>query len=433
MRYTTICLLTIFLHPILTGQTVTTTYSEEQEVEKQKLVNAYSCFFNTYEDVSRIWKVGYTNFTNDAISNTSFTLPRKFNIKSIDIGMEQRIGTGISLGGYMRVSTNNSFQQLPINDYQSILSADLNSSVFNVEARWYFQKREQIQQGLSGNNLSGIYLGLNGGVDIWTLEIKEFQSGEAVVSDFVSTTGTNYQTYLAIGWQQQVKHKGYINFRLGSGLKYSKKDLSSFNLGEDGTFSFTNTDNSKWFLDYQVTWGTTLGGKSKAFPSKDCTVLEYFEEDKQLWKFDVFNLIDGFSNKGMQGKLSLEYERKIGNTPFSINPLAELYYSIPFSENQKDHQFNFGTELRYYFSLKRQIQKGLTGNGLFASYVATHIYHAPETSNRPRIGLQIGGQTRLFKKLYFDGKVLFDTQTHSTEDNGLLDRLSLQYKIGFAF
>lgn len=422
----------IFLHSILTAQIVTTTHSEEQEVDKQKLVDAYSCFFQTYEDVSRIWKFGYSNFTNRALPNTSLTLPRNKNIRNFQMGIEKRIATGISLGLNIQSSVEDNILQVPINDYESVLSADLNSSLINIETRWYFQKRKQIEQNLSGNNLSGVYLGLNGVVDLWYLSLDKIQLGEKDSRGLDSDLGINYQAFLAVGWQQLSKDGSFINFRLGAGILHTTNDLSTLTIEEEN-IQFTSSNKWKGFLDYQVTWGHTLWEKRNAHQPKDCAILEYFEEEKHLWKIDLLNVIDGLSDNGIQGNISLEYERKLGSSSFSINPLAEFYYHVPFSENSSEYQFNFGTEFRYYYNLKRLMQKGLTGNSLFANYLATYIYHSPSISNRPRIGIQYGSQQRLFKKLYVDLKILFDAQTHRAEDNSLFDRFALQYKVGFAF
>jgi len=433
MRYLNICLLSILLHSILNAQTTTTTYSEEQSIEEQKIINANSDFYANYEDVRRLWKFGYANFTNHALPITTFTQPRNFNLKGFEAGVEQRIATGISLGLNIRSNLYDAnIQQLSSNADQSILSADFNSNLFNVEARWYFQKRKRIQQGLSGNNLSGAYLGLNGAVDNWTLSVNKFQLGEEILHNLDRVKGTNYQTFLAAGWQHQTNGLFYLNLRLGAGFVRSPIDLSTFTLGENGETQLTSTNKWKGVLDYQVSFGINLFGKREIRLPKDYTVLSYFEEGKQLWKIDLLNIVNGFSDKGIQGKIGLEYERKLGSTPFSINPLVEFHYDIPFSEKSPEHQFNFGTEFRYYYNLKRLMQKGWVGNSLFANYVATYVDHSSAYS-RPRIGFQYGNQWRLFNKLYLDSKILFDAQTHSAEANGFFNRFGVQYKIGFAF
>jgi len=431
MKKINLSILCIMLYSLLPAQEIVHTI-EVNTPEKQKLVNAYSCFFQTYDDVSRIWKTGYSNFTNHALPNTSLTPSKRVDFRDFYLGIEQRIATGISLGLNIQSDFSNNILQVPNNDYESVLSAELNSSLYNIEARWYFQKRKQIQQNLSGNNLSGVYLGINGAVDVWNLSLDKFQLGEEVSRDLDRDIGINYQTFLAVGWQQLSKNGSFVNFRLGAGLLHTAKDLNTLNIEEEN-FQFTSINKWKGFLDYQVTWGFTIWEKRAPHEPKDCAILEYFESDNQLWKIDLFNVVDGLSDKGIEGKISLEYERKLGKSSFSINPLAEFYYHVPFSEKSLEHQFNFGTEFRYYYNLKRLMQKGLVGNSLFANYLATYVYHSPSISSRPRIGFQYGSQQRLFEKLYLDLKILFDAQTHRAEDNSLFDRFALQYKIGFAF
>ena len=226
-----------------------------------------------------------------------------------------------------RSSVEDNILQVPINDYESVLSADLNSSLINIETRWYFQKRKQIEQNLSGNNLSGVYLGLNGVVDLWYLSLDKIQLGEKDSRGLDSDLGINYQAFLAVGWQQLSKDGSFINFRLGAGILHTTNDLSTLTIEEEN-IQFTSSNKWKGFLDYQVTWGHTLWEKRNAHQPKDCAILEYFEEEKHLWKINLLNVIDGLSDNGIQGNISLEYERKLGSSSFSINPLAEFYLSL---------------------------------------------------------------------------------------------------------
>ena len=77
------------------------------------------------------------------------------------------------------------------------------------------------------------------------------------------------------------------------------------------------------------------------------------------------------------------------------------------------------------------MRKGLTGNNLSAGYVGTYIHHIPSLFTQPRMGVQWGNQKQLFKKVYYDLKILFDLQT--PENNSFFNRFGIAYKVGLAF
>lgn len=284
-----------------------------------------------------------------------------------------------------------------------------------------FQQKKHIRKGLSGDNFSGYYIGLKGEIDNWKL--TNFNNN-------LKIKGKNYNVFLVGGIQQQFGRNGFASIRLGAGKSWQDKDISSLSLDQNGAL-IPLAKRSNYFIDYRVSFGWAFGSKSSYSP-KDCSILQYYKEEKSMWKFDLYNIIQELSNQLVKGKLSVEYEQKIGNTPFSVNPVVELEYNFLFNNPYTFTQFHIGGELRYYYNLKKRIREGKTGNNLSANYVALALV---PNQYSVVLGPVWGIQRRLYGKMFLDFKLGYNAANHFKDNfDGLgSGEFFSKFKIGLAF
>ena len=414
----------------LQAQTITN-FQEVGSPEKQKLVNKYSCFFKTMEDQNRLFKVGLTTSSNPIFDVIPFDFYGT-NIKGLELGIEQKIKTGFSLNYNINL---NAIRVINTNG-EAIFSSDLRLNILEIlsiknaiEGRWYFNKKKNILKDLSGNNLSGFYIGLKGEIDNW--RILTVDSGRTRDELNTSVKGRNINGIITSGWQQQFSKNGYIDFSIFGGKSWQSKDIAAFTFEESGALS-PLSPRENWFLDYRVSLGFTFGSKSNYDP-KDCSILQYFDEEKSMLKIDLFNIFQTISTYGIGGKLSTEFEQKLGKSSFSLSLSSEIDYQIGFKTSQAIADLSFGSELRYYYNLKKRIRKGKTGNNLSANYFGYYINRElgdyGEWTNGPVWGMQ----RRLFKNLYTDFKIGYNYFLEDIADGLDSDEFTAKIKVGFAF
>jgi len=378
---------------------------EEQDEETQKLVNKYECFFRTMEDQNRLFKIGFSTFSRvQGIISNDFLA----SSAGLEVGLEQRVATGYSFQFKSHISgyTFSHFLESP-DLVEPIL--DL-SNIFTIrnslELRKYFGKKQQIHQGLSGNNLSGFYMGLQGEISNWTVSTIGIV-GEEVLYTF---NGQNKSLALTGGWQYQFGKKGFINFHILAGNNWQDQKLTLLRFDGDGQVQPLPAIQN-WFFDYRLSFGWAFGRKKEYAPA-DCSIIQYFEEERSMWKFDLLNLLANISDKAIAGSASIEYERKIGNLPFSINPFVSATYTLAFDkESDSSVSFVTGSDFRYYYNLKNS-------DNLSYGY-----------------GLMWGFQRRLFKSLYVDYQIGYQARTNfeTAPNSETLGDFFGQFKIGVAF
>ncbi|SKC03984.1 hypothetical protein [Dyadobacter psychrophilus] len=120
----------------------------------------------------------------------------------------------------------------------------LNSRYFSIgaalELRYYFLQRFLMRSGKGGNNLSGPYLGLRGGYEIFSAKISNHYSPEYNNS----LTYKAVRTELHLGYQQRLFKTMYIN--------------GSINYGKQFLHGYHYTGASKPFLSSKMAIGFTF-------------------------------------------------------------------------------------------------------------------------------------------------------------------------------
>ena len=438
--FTLITFLFVFSPISVLSQTVS--YTEEVgELEEQQFVDAKNCFLKQQESVSHIWKLNVADLLNTEVN---FLDPIVGIETGIGIGYEQRLKTGWSLD----FTLNGSILKGDLNDNQNnTLPSSSNFNLiqgrieFSIEPRWYFKKKKQVALGLSGDNLSGPYLGLQFGLDLE-------KSNSSITSDpsnplpglegalfglFESDreskiTNRIFTQTLNIGLQQQFSKNGYFDIKIGAGLRRNRVKYSVLNT--NGQFFPSSSETIRGIdLNYQLGLGFALGNNKKKEEISDCQVFEYHEDRKRLLKLSIVtNPNFAFIYKSFEAIFAAGIEQKIGDSPLSIN--ANLIYlaSIPFAENR----WSVELEPRYYYDLKKRQRLGKTGNSFSANYVGlrSELVFDRTFGIAPVWGLQ----RQFFKRFLFDfaaGPERIHDFSSSTERNGW--SIFSELRIGLAF
>ncbi len=384
------------------GQAQTISYAEETgTLEEQKLVDAKNCFFKNQESVSHIWKMNVVDFLNTEVD---FISPIIGAETGLGIGYEKRLTTGWSLN----FALNGSLLKGQLNDKQSSsLSAfsNVNTTVlgvaFSIEPRWYVKKKKQVAQKLSGDNLSGMYLGLQFGLDIeksnvnFTLTPNNTISGLEGFTEIGSEiTNRLFIQTVNVGLQQQFSKNGYFDIKVGAGLQRNQEIINSLDI--DGQLIPSQSVTTwKTILNYQLGLGFVIGNNEPKTEIPNCQVFEYHEDAKRLLKLSVINPTNLLSSEGIQSIITAGIEQKIGASPLSLN--ANIIFD---ASPGRINRFSFELEPRYYYDLKKRQLAGKTGNSFSANYIGLRS----ELLFDRRLGIAPvwGLQRQFFKRFLFD-------------------------------
>ncbi|MCB2221791.1 MAG: hypothetical protein KQI35_15460 [Bacteroidetes bacterium] len=311
------------------------------------------------------------------------------------IGIEKRIASSFTLNLSIDQSIyENLGEEGPIS----------NGIKTSLESRWYYRLNRRVKENKVARNMSDNYFAL--GVDYTRL----FKNKD--IDEYWQPENNNYLT-LFIKWGLQRRF-----------LKHGHADVG-IKLGA------TNPTNQSFsptlLLGTYVDLGLAFAKDSyKLNQEKLCPVLKCYESTKHLFKSDLSNLFGiGFDKNTFSFHVSphIGFERKIGHSPLSINTeINGLYMFTKYLEHlSSDPEYlprrsNLDyisvealLETRYYYNLKRRINKGKTGNGLSADYLAmggsykytTRSFY-DQGSFMPNIFISTGWQRVIGKHFYYD-------------------------------
>ena len=346
------------------------TFSEEkvEKFEKTTLIDEYEKAFGG----NRVVKSGLRIFASD---------PGFINYQQVGFQFEKKLGNNFSIistfGNMFQISGNTNFNA-------------------SFESRYYLKMANRIKKELQKPNITGNYIGL---------KVHYFQKSNP---SYGRLYGNYYgRIQLNGGIPSQIFFEEG-NISLNFGKQFGNILNLSLQLGLNKGY-LLKKDNKNAYLDYGIKmhnlFFTTQNqvGVGLLFPSKRfennnyCEFLRCQYGLKNLWKINLNNAIYiDKHNKNI--KLDIAYERKLNNTPFSLNsnlifeakqfktPIVESLkdttsidpagithnYRIPIYSANTTNQTNFNLglkeQLRYYFRMKEKIEKGKQGNNLNGFY-----------------------------------------------------------------
>ena len=374
-------------------------YTEEFGMfESQEIFSDYDYVFLTKEPTRYLWKINYPNLN---FRNSFFRF---------QMGYERKIGKAFSWNTEIGITT-----------LDRRYSIDYHSVGIILEPRWYYRMKKQMEKGESANNLSGLYIGLEIQKEYEEVFSKNRSSGP-------------YRTTLKYGLQKRFSKRAYVDMSIGAGVLFATRNY-----------------NSSFYLQPSIKLGYAFGEKTNInFKDRQCAVFKCHEEGSQLFKFNLLDFLDFQYVSNRQGsslrewilRPNISYERKLGDSPFSIAYNGELIFGrfnyVINDESVKGERFgyNLGIESRYYYNQKKKIASGEAANNLSSNYLFLRgsYYNSEYGSDEGVITyLGWGAQRRIFDFGYLDFQagLLADPNYFSGSVLPLQPYLSL--KIGFAF
>ncbi len=428
------------------SQTNTTyqTVEETEPLEKQHLVAIKDCFLCAHGDVNRAFRFGFGNINAPLQSVTEYTLGLNY-VSNYFLEYEQKIATSFSIKTQLAYSSllrnKGKIEHIEIQGslFNQYIGTHFYSTSLSIEPRWYFNKKQEIKNGKSGNNLSGVYTGLLLSQNWW--EDGDYISyGEPTFwdpnnQDRLANNGQSQIMVLNLGWQKRFRNRGFFNFQLGTGISHNSQNISILTAKDGQIIDLPALSKWKWLLNYQVTWGAVLGKKRQLEKIPD-HFLEYYEEAKDMWKIDLYNIFQGLNERGAIGRLHIAYEHKIQRSSFSLEGGLQYLYSQNFETKTYTDQFALQVEPRFYYRLKKDTNNGKNANNLSSMYFGLLTqWNIDETALSPikrrlQNNLTWGFQERIFKHFFIDYKVGLSLNGLGNKNNDLFFQ---DFRLGFAF
>ena len=268
----------------------------------------------------------------------------------------------------------------------------------------------------------------------------------------------NYATTLRIGFQQRIFKTGYIDFNWGLGAE----TRTGIEIDVNGHVTYHKT----WqeHFDQRLSLGWAFGSpKVSRQEKRTCDFFKCYREENRMLKIDMLNLVRYLNFREQSGKLSIAWESKLKASPFSIQIEAELLGRHADLDYIKQYAVgaDVALEPRWYYSLKKRIATGKSGNNLNGSFLGLHLSYAASRQlddqsevdyiylDKSIQAIPIWGiQYRIFDRGFFEYRVgvglsryTQDTDYRNAEpflsdpvaEHGLEPAFFSTLKIGFAF
>jgi len=380
--------------------TVFTVITQESALfEKQQFAGPYDFVFLPGQPIKALLKWNalalLPNITTDRFSGEGAQDWR------LEIAGEVAVGQKFSFNGFAATAITGDDQSFF--DYLNL----------GIEPRFYFSRGKQFQ---GAANLSGYYIALANEAKLNLYDNPRIQGKERFWDQAHS---------IRVGMQRRLFRRGYVDINAGTGLR------SATHLTVDSEGNILIRD-KKWrhFWDLRLAVGWAL---STPKPSKNdyqtCDFIQCFREENRMFQVDLLRLLPQFDNETKTIRPSVAYEQKAGDSPWSVNTEVALpfsrYRDIDAPKDRQSKSTTWGAELsvepRYYFTLKKRIARGKSGNNLSGMYLGLHTgvryaktksdkpaiydYPALESSTNLRIVPVIGIQHRIYNRMYFGYKL----------------------------
>ncbi len=395
------------------------------QLENQQLVDAKRHYLQLQKDEKYLFKLGFEGMTLPRTHSRS-SLQNLPLANSLFLEFEHRFKTGFSINAQLNYNRATSYT---IPQIRSSLAPYITHHYgFHIEPRWYFQKRQQITNQASGNNLSGLYLSLLAGVKYW----QKPYPGPGRSDGKLSFLKGNYQySTFNLGWQRRFSKYGFLHLELGTGLQHiPQKNISVSSHGY--TYEIEPLARWQWLTSYKVGIGLVVGNKSDS--SIKNNIWRYHQADTDMWKIDLFGLLSALGKEGVGGKINLGYEKSIKQSAFSISTNL-LYLHLPsWISYYKRNQLSIQIAPRYYYNLNKRMQKGKTANNLSANYFSIRSQWNIKMYNdfwQEKVDFSFlwGIQRRLFEQMFINYELGYDFPSAHQFEGVFISEL----KIGLAF
>lgn len=270
-------------------------------------VSVYDDVFLSHKETKWLLKADLMGALNEVFDNPNVLRPSS-------IEFERKMGQTMSLN--MGVS-------MPL-DIIDVL--DFNSSgdrvtalTYILEPRYFFGMKKKAKVGQLSNNLNGNYISLRGGITQNFLKL-----GNDASKGYSSELKLEkWHLSINYGMQRRVFNNFYVHFKVG--LAMTDIEVLTGQVEYPTNFippypiTRIKSKETAYGFDNQFTIGLAFGGGKKQIVNNTCDLFRCFEEEHQLFKIDIKQLLGKLDNRNISSKIILGYEIKLENSPVSLN------------------------------------------------------------------------------------------------------------------
>ncbi len=243
------------------------------------------------------------------------------------------------------------------------------------------------------------------------------------------------RTGLEFGLQRRFLNHGRLELAIGAyyekskAVTYNQRTLYLQTIEEN---QITINASSDFMIATRSSLSMAFGDWKSTNNGSKCEILKCDQSVTQQWKVMWPSL--GIGTKFAQATVGVGYERKLKQSPFSLNAqfVADYYRGnqsyFAYNEYYARRSFSTNTsfQLRYYYLQKRKIRTGRGGNNLSGIYVGPQVdyytsksRYANNLGSNPHdigIGLTYGYQKTLFNNFYIDANASGGWEIFNTRD-----------------
>ena len=329
--------------------TYQTIYQESGEYTAPVIETPADRLFRTKVPARWMYKM---NFGKHFLNGQNSTIA---DDNTIEFGTEYKLSSAFSIGAYADIGLNYS-QIFGVSDGRW-----LDFSSVALEGRWYYDMKKRIAAGRSANNFGGKYLAIEGMLynhNDWSYSLNAERFS------------------LRYGMQQRFMRHGYFDISIGVGIAAYQSEHSRRQIG----FS----------TDQRVSVGLAAflpRSKSVTRNGGLCDVLHCQDEQRKMLKINFLNTIN-FLTAGNIHNITIQpnigYEHKIGRSPFSVEldlkvgySNSKYAYTLPdqmyYAFRLSGARWNAASELRWYYTMRKRILKGRSGNNLSGTFIGLQV------------------------------------------------------------
>lgn len=334
------------------------------------------------------------------------------------------------------------YEQKFCNNFSISIALNFNGNykpfIAEISPRWYFDMQKRTSQGLQASNFYGRYLGLR------------YKNRRTKNSSVLDVYNLPYLETSMISLDFGKQFGNILDISLSAGFKSVQETF----LDSRGVLinSKLSPKNSTWFVasNFRIGLGEFFPRITKQ-PSQKFEKLNFSDNNydtNKLLKINSVNLIS-IDKYSQFLKVDIAYERRIKESPFSLNSTFVgqfnhfLYFgqkgnidttytynktTIPTWQPTRINNFytsiELSEQLRYYFSKNREIRKGKSGrnlNGPYTGIEANFTFSKIENTannneyftkrlspgNKYGLGVILGVQNQFKNNIFFDWGVSF--------------------------
>lgn len=345
MKFKSLLIFLLFCTKMLVGQdSLTVETVQDSAFTPPQYSSVYDDVFMNKKETKWLIKVDALGLINLKVGESRLKGNNSIfsNTLRLKIDFEHKLFSNLSINYSAGIIFNNNKYQInTIDEY-----------VLGIEPRWYFKSKKNAKMI---QNLNGNYVSLNysqSANDLFTKKESNFNKFRPSLDWSVVTS---------YGIQKRIFNFGYIDYQIGFGI--GRNNLTD-------NVDFRSLDINYW-LHNKFTLGLAFGGGKKS-QTNTCDLFRCYEEENNLWKFDIRKIYKNNGDDIYTISFNPEYEHKIKKSSFSINTGIELSYKR-FYHFVLEYGVKGTFEPRYYYNLNKRIAQGKTANNLSGGYFSLEV------------------------------------------------------------